>query len=163
MAGGRRRLSIGGDGWIAVAVALAGGFFAWHLLSLQQEGGNFRPTTFPLAFAVALIVLALALFAWSLARPAERGPARDAPPDPDRAGAPARVAATIVATVLYVVALPWLGYLISSAAYLGVLSLLFGNRRPLSVVVAMILVPAALFLFFEKYMIVLLPSARLFG
>jgi hypothetical protein len=32
-----------------------------------------------------------------------------------------------------------------------------------SIVVAMILIPVALFLFFEKYMIVLLPSARLFG
>jgi putative tricarboxylic transport membrane protein len=151
------------DGWIAVAVALAGGFFAWHLLSAPQEGGYFRPTTLPLAFAVTLIVLALALFGWSLARPAGRTPVPGAPPDPERAGAPARVSVTIVATVLYVVALPWLGYLVSSAAYFGALSLLFGNRRPVSIVVAMILIPVALFLFFEKYMIVLLPSARLFG
>jgi len=163
MTGRRRRVAINGDGWIAVAVALAGGFFAWHLASAHQEGGYFRPTTFPLAFAVALVVLALALLGWSLARPAVPAPAQDAPPDPDRAGAGSRVAATIVATVLYVVALPWLGYLVSSAAYFGALSLLFGNRRPVSIVVAMILVPAALFLFFEKYMIVLLPSARLFG
>ena len=65
-------------------------------------------------------------------------------------------------TALYVFALPWTGYLLTSALYFGAASLLFGNRQPVSIVVAMVVVPLALLLFFEKYMVVLLPSARLF-
>jgi hypothetical protein len=74
----------------------------------------------------------------------------------------ARAAGLFGLTVLYIAGLPWLGYLLTSALYFGGASLLFGNRQPASIVIAMIVVPLALMLFFEKYMVVLLPTARLF-
>jgi hypothetical protein len=43
------------------------------------------------------------------------------------------------------------------------MALLFGNRRPLLVLLLTLLVPLALMLFFEKFMIIPLPSASLFG
>lgn len=163
MVGARKRLRLSGDAWIAVVVILAAGFLALHLLSNRQDDAYFRPTTFPLAFAVVLVVFALALLGWSLARPIEEVQAQRALSDPDRAGAAGRVVGTIVTAVLYVIALPWLGYLVASAACFAMISLLFGNRRFLSIAIAAIVLPAALYLFFEKYMIVLLPSSRLFG
>jgi hypothetical protein len=146
------------DAWIALAVAAASAVSLWDLWRTPATGAFVKTTTFPMALAALLLVLALLMLGGAL---------RDRARRPRRAsggyGAIARVALLLVFTVLYIVALPWFGYLLSSAVYFGVASLVFGNRHALTIVIAMITVPLALMLFFEKYMIVLLPSARLFG
>ena len=148
------------DAWIALAVAAASAIALWDLWRTPASGAFVKTTTFPIALSGVMFVLALLLLGAALLRRAA-APAPSA--DPARRAAVARVVTLFVLTVLYIAALPWIGYLLSSALYFGVLSLLFGNRRPVSIVVAMVVVPLALMLFFEKYMIVLLPSARLFG
>jgi hypothetical protein len=72
------------------------------------------------------------------------------------------VLALIVWTALDLALMPWLGYLATTAVYVGGLALLYGSRRPRAVVAVMVLVTTGLLLFFERFMIVLLPAAQLF-
>jgi len=148
------------EAWIALAVATVSAISLWDLLRTPATGAFVTTTTFPIALVGTLLALALLLLIGSLWR-------RTAPPrkvdDPPPPKAAARVATLFGLSVAYVAALPWTGYLLSSALFFGALSLLFLNRRPLTIIGAMIVVPLALVLFFEKYMIVLLPSSRLFG
>lgn len=148
------------DVWIALVVAAASAVSLWDLWRTPAGGAFVKTTTFPFAIAALMLALAVLLFAGAMLRRARR---QAASPEPARRAATLRVCVLFALTVLYIVALPWTGYLLSSALYFGAASLVFGNRRPLSIVVAMVAVPLALLLFFEKYMIVLLPSARLFG
>jgi len=148
------------DAWIALAVAAASGVSLWDLWRTPATGAFVKTTTFPLALAALMLALSLLLLGAAFLRRADRARAA---PDGERGGAVARAAILVALTGLYIAALPWTGYVLSSALYFGALSLLFGNRGPVSIVVAMIAVPLALLLFFEKYMVVLLPSARLFG
>lgn len=140
------------DAWIALAVAAASAVALWELARTPGTGAFVKTTTFPTVVCAVLLALALLHFvgAW-LRRKADAGRFHPAP------------LWLFGLTALYVVALPWTGYFLTSAIYFGAASLLFGNRQPVSIVVAMILVPLALLLFFEKYMVVLLPAARLFG
>lgn len=149
------------DAWIALVVAAASAVSLWDLSRTPATGAFVKTTTFPLALAALMLALALLLLLGAAfqARARRQRARREGVPH----GATARVALLFGLTVLYVVVLPWTGYLLSSALYFGAASLLFGNRRPVSIVVTMIAVPLALMLFFEKYMVVLLPSARLFG
>jgi hypothetical protein len=75
----------------------------------------------------------------------------------------ARVAAMVIWTAAFITALPWLGFLLSSGLFLVGANLLYGNRNPVSIVGLAVIVPALLYLFFEKFMIILLPASRLFG
>ena len=66
-------------------------------------------------------------------------------------------------TGAFITALPWFGYLMSSIVFLIGANLLYGNRKPTGMIVVAVAVPLGLLLFFEKFMIVLLPSSRLIG
>lgn len=148
------------DAWIALAVAAASALSLWELARTPGTGAFVKTTTFPTAVCALLLALALLHFfgAWR-----RRAAVRTATATATVAGgSAARAAALFGLTVLYIVALPWTGYFATSALYFGAASLLFGNRQPVSILAAMIVVPLALLLFFEKYMVVLLPAARLF-
>ncbi len=146
------------DAWIALAVAAASAVSLWELARTPGTGAFVKTTTFPTAVCALLLALAVLhlLGAW------RRRPAARAATATVAGGSAARAAALFGLTVLYIIALPWTGYFATSALYFGAASLLFGNRQPVSILVAMIVVPLALLLFFEKYMVVLLPAARLF-
>ena len=144
------------DAWVALAVAAASAISLWELARTPGTGTFVKTTTFPNAVCTVLLALALVHFAGAWRRRARAAAA------PGAGAAPARAAGLFALTVLYIAGLPWFGYLLASALYFGGASLLFGNRQPVSIVVAMIVVPLALLLFFEKYMVVLLPAARLF-
>lgn len=145
------------DAWAALAVAAASAVALWELARTPGTGAFVKTTTFPTVVCVVLLALALLHFAGGWLRRGQNNFSRTA----------GKVALTpfllFALTALYIFALPWTGYFLTSALYFGVASLLFGNRQPVSIAVAMIVVPLALLLFFEKYMVVLLPSARLFG
>ncbi len=147
---------------LAGGVLLAGSlFFLFHLLGSQAEGvtAHVSATTLPtllvlvLAFLGALMLVG-AWREWRTAAPVE-------PADASRAGW--RVVVLVACTAAYIAMLPLLGYFVCTAGYFGAMALLFGNRRPLVVLPLMLLVPLALMLFFEKFMIIPLPSASLFG
>jgi len=146
------------DAWVALAVAAASAVSLWELARAPGTGAFVKTTTFPTVVCALLLALAVLhlLGAWR-----RRAAARTATATVT-GGSAARAAALFGLTVLYIVALPWTGYFATSALYFGAASLLFGNRRPVSILVAMMVVPLALLLFFEKYMVVLLPAARLF-
>lgn len=156
---------IKGDAWVAIGLLAACAVFLRDLLSTESSGAYVQSTTLPVVLAIALAALSLALLGWSLLQSVRRPP----PPRRLRSGltpatrsAALRVSSLIVLIVLYITALPWFGFLITTAVLIAGASLLYGNRRPLSIIGVMVFLPAGLLLFFEKYMIVLLPSARLF-
>ncbi len=158
------------DIWVA-AVLLGGGlFFLVHLW--RASGGRWGPavaTTVPTIVMIVFVVLAALLLISALLR--HRQEARWARSTPSTAGAatppadgarPWRGVALIATVVVYLASLPWIGYLAGTTLLVGGLALLFGNRRPVSIVLMMVLTPLALYLFFERYMVILLPPGRLF-
>jgi hypothetical protein len=155
-AGKMRRLPA--DAWIALAMLAVCGFLLHNLLTVESSGTFVSTTTMPTALVVCLAVLSFILLGGALLRPAAET-SRTA--DTNGRGI-VRVVALAVWIVLYTAALPWLGYYASTTAFLLGAGVLFGNRRPLLVVAVAALIPLALLLFFEKIMLVLLPTASLF-
>jgi putative tricarboxylic transport membrane protein len=162
-----RRLlrSIPRDGWAGLALIAGGLFFLAHLLRAPAEGVTefVSATTLPTALAAFLAGLGAVLLA-----AAWRTRSRAVPPTSDGSvrtdsGGKIRVLLLVAGTAAYIWLLPVLGYLACTMAYIGGIALLFGNRRPISVALLMLLIPLALMLFFEKFMIIPLPSASLFG
>ncbi|MCZ6509422.1 MAG: tripartite tricarboxylate transporter TctB family protein [Alphaproteobacteria bacterium] len=149
------------DAWVALVLLVACGFFLNDLLATEGTGAYVKTTTLPTALVVVLALLALILLGGSLLRPAAR-PA-DALAGAELRTGLIRVGTMIAWTTAFIFALPWFGYLASSAVFLVGANVLYGNRRPVSVIAIAVIVPVALLLFFEKFMIVLLPSSRLFG
>ena len=149
------------DAWIALVLLVTCGIFLDDLLATEGTGAFVKTTTLPTALVVFLALLSLILLGGSLLRPA--APSSNGLSSAELRAGLWRVAAMIVWIALFVAALPWFGYLASSALFLVGAGLLYGNRRPLSIIATAAILPVALLLFFEKFMIVLLPSARLFG
>jgi len=143
-------------------VLFAGLGFLAYLLAFPADGVSqyVSPTTLPTAMAGSLAALGalMLLSAWRRLRAA--APPEDAPRP---AGGHARVAALLAACGGYVALLPLAGYLVSTALFVGATAWLFGNRRAASIILLMVLVPAVLFMFFEKFMIIPLPGALLLG
>jgi hypothetical protein len=158
---GSRRFN--GDGWVALGLIAANAMFLRDLLASESEGAYVGTTTLPIALSIAMMVMSALLLGWSLRQPPDL-PADAPKADAEVGGLPPliRVAIVTAQTIIYIAALPWFGFLLSSSLYFGALSLMYGNRNPVSILVAMVCVPLILMIFFEKYMIVLLPSARLF-
>lgn len=164
--------------WVA-AVVLAGSlfFFLYLWRSSEQRIGAASPTTMPLVVTGAIVLLSVLLLVRNLGRlrAASLEASRAAPTEREAPEAPApeelaqrrasglRGGALVGWTILYLVTLPWLGYLLTTSVYIGGLSFLFGNRSVVTIALLMILTPIALLLFFERYMVILLPSGSLFS
>lgn len=153
---------------VAAALLAVSLFFLFHLVRATDFDTMvaLSPTSMPL-FVISLVtflslLLLLSAFlrwrAWLAAGP----PAEARPPSRTEDAAVWRGPAFFVWTVLYLIALPWTGYLLATITYTGGLAGLFGNRRPLSIVLLMGLVPLTLILFFERYLRIWLPAGRLF-
>ncbi|MFQ5898768.1 MAG: tripartite tricarboxylate transporter TctB family protein [Candidatus Methylomirabilia bacterium] len=153
---GRRR----GDFWVGatlcgLSVAL---YFAVPYYANTTEGTVLTPASFPLGLS-ALIAGLSAIVAIAGFRQAPSALHGD---EPTGSRSLIVVLATVAVTAVYIAAMPWLGYLLSTALALCLLSLLYGNRRILGIAAMMVLVPPALFFFFERVMLVLLPRGGLF-
>jgi hypothetical protein len=146
----------------AAVVLLAGLGFLAYLLAFPADGvsQHVSPTTLPTAMAGCLAVLGALMLLGALRRPRAAAAPEAAP---RAAGGHARVAALLAACGGYVALLPLAGYLVSTALFVGATAWLFGNRRAASIILLMIVVPAVLFVFFEKFMIIPLPGAQLLG
>jgi hypothetical protein len=158
------------DGWAGLVLLVGSLFFLAHLLATPSEGvtahvsSNTLPTL--LVGVLALLGALMLAAAWregQQAAPAMPQAAAVAPASAQRQGAGRRVVLLVGATAAYIALLPLLGYYLCTALYFLAMALLFGNRRPLLVLLLTLLVPLALMLFFEKFMIIPLPSASLFG
>ncbi|MFV2035882.1 MAG: tripartite tricarboxylate transporter TctB family protein, partial [Halocynthiibacter sp.] len=140
---GSRRLN--GDSWVALGLIAANAMFLRDLLAGEPDGAYVKTTTLPIVLSLAMIVLALLLLGWSMRRPS--GQAAGISKDTEENGGLSplmRVVVVIALTIVYITALPWFGYLLSSSLYFGGLSLMYGNRRPVPILVVMIAVPLAL-------------------
>lgn len=162
-----RRLlrSIPRDGWAGLVLIAGGLFFLAHLLGAPAEGVTafVSATTLPTALAVILTGLGAVLLAGAWRARHRTAPATSDDSARTDCGGKLRVLLLGAGTAAYIGLLPVLGYLACTMVYIGGIALLFGNRRPLSVALLILLVPLALMLFFEKFMIIPLPSASLFG
>ena len=148
------------DAWIGLVLLLASGVFLTDLLGEEASGAFVTTTTLPIALVILLAGLAAVLIL--TARVRLRRPDMGEPAHGQTKGL-ARVAAMVVWIALYVGALPQLGYMAASIAFLIGASLLYGNRSWLVILVVAGLLPFALLLFFERFMIVLLPDGGLWG
>ncbi len=73
------------------------------------------------------------------------------------------VAAVGLTLILYVILIPWLGYLLSTGLILGILSYLYGQRIYWQILVLMVVSPPVIYYFFRYTMLVLLPQGSLFN
>jgi hypothetical protein len=137
----------------------------------SSAGRVVSSASMPTWLAWALLALGLIL-ALNGVRKRTGGPARtvgdpDAEDEADRTAVRGRavlwVVAAIAIAVVYTASLRWLGFPIASALALAALSLLFGARHWITVVVPAIVLPAVIYVFFRYAMLVLLPTGRLFG
>ena len=148
------------DAWIGLALLLASGIFLADLLGEEASGAFVTTTTLPIALVILLAGLAAVLLVTAFLRPR---PVETGEPARGRAKGLVRVGAMVAWIALYIAALPQLGYMAASIAFLIGAALLYGNRRwPVILIVAGLL-PLALLLFFERFMIVLLPDGALWG
>ncbi len=152
------------DAWIALVLLVVCGFLLKDLLATEGSGAIVKTTTLPTGLGCVLGGLALLLLGGSLLRPAAAGvPASNNSSSPRSTRGLLRVVAMVAWIAVYIAALPWTGYLATTAVFLVGANLLFGNRRPATIVAVSVIIPILLLLFFEKFMVVLLPSARLLG
>ncbi len=158
---------IPGDAWVSLVLLAAGIACLVELWGAESSGAYLKTTSLPIGLAGILVALSLVLLSLSVRQRAVQPPeevteevTEDTAPVDHRAAF--RVVTVVVLTAAYIAALPWFGYLLSTGACLGVMALLYGTRAPVTIVGVMVGLPLLLQVFFEKYMIVLLPSARLF-
>ena len=140
--------AIGAAAIAAVAVAtLAGG------LTIQDPGfGVVPPATFPLALGVLMLVSAAWLFADTVRQ------RRDLALEP-LDGRP--LAATVLATALFLVAFIPLGFVISATLFLVAESRILGSRTLLRDAIASLIFVLALYWLFVGFLTVDLPNGPL--
>jgi putative tricarboxylic transport membrane protein len=70
-------------------------------------------------------------------------------------------ATTMVVFLVYLVLLPWIGFVIASIAFFAILMLLYGCRKPVKIVIWSLVLPVGLFVIFTQAFQILLPSGPL--
>lgn len=116
------------------------------------------PATVPLACAMAFALIGVLFIGGSFLsalqkeRPVTKLIEREALP---------KLAFTIITLLAYVFLMEFLGYLLATILFLLTLNLYFGTRGAKQLGVAAILVPAAIFLFFARVMLIPLPEGIL--
>ena len=126
--------------------------FGYLTLRLPDRGlpNTPGPAFFPTVITLALAVLSLALLVRSLSAVAV-----------DQAGLPESIALrgwlVLGAFVVYLLAMPTLGFLTASVPFFAVLTWSYGERRPIVVVLTSVVVPAALLLVFRSGFQIFLP------
>lgn len=166
MAGPHRKRRLDADGWTAIVLLGLCAVFLTNLLGIDATGAYLTSTTMPIAVVIVMAGLALLLLAGSVMRMGETTPSQDTAASDDatsRKGLDWRIPMMVGGLLVYIAALPWLGYLLASGAFLVGASLLYGNRNWWVLLCLAVVLPGVLLLFFEKVMIVLLPAARLWS
>jgi len=150
-AGGRRELGLG------LALSLLAIGYAWLAFRLPVRALKevVGPDFFPKLLAGLLILLALPLLVRGLSRRSDRVETEPI----DRW---ARAGLVIALMLVYVWALPRLGFLLATVIYLGVMIRLAGTRRWRAIVGAALAITALIFLSFATLFAVPLPRGLLF-
>ena len=143
---------LGSETWLAATLFAASAILAAFAPS-QVTGEPSQvvgPATLPVTLALAIAALSFLMLLGSLRKAA-------APLASDRKPIwPVMVFS--VGLALYVILLPVLGFSLSTAIFLVGLCLLFGERRWRAILPIAVLIPLGLLMFFERFMIILLPG-----
>lgn len=113
------------------------------------------PSFFPWVLTVLLLILSCALLIQGFKASSEKVL-------PDKIGSMVRPVTCLVFFALYLVALPWLGFLIASIPFFAGMVMIFGERRKTWWIPFSIGVPLFLFLLFQYLFQIPLPRAGLF-
>lgn len=135
------------------AIILAASLALAAVTPFQVTGGKIwgvGSATLPIALAVSIALLAACRLVEVLRHP----------PRTESDGAamwPVWVMA--LGLIAYVALLPWLGFYLATMFLIAGLARLFGEARLPMILGLALVVPAALLIFFERFMIILLPAA----
>jgi len=141
-----------------IVFGLVYGTLSWWLpeRSLPNTPG---PSFFPLVVTAVLLALSAALLLQGLALPREAAAPAAAARKTDTHAALLALGALLA----YAVLLPTLGFVLATVPFFAVLMVLYGERRPLAVLVGAIVVTAALYGIFRHGFGVFLPRGLLAG
>ena len=116
------------------------------------------PAFFPWVVTISILVLAALLIGRSvLAAPVE-------PSDGGTNGKPLRGALlALAAFMLYLAALPGLGFILATAPFFAVLTILYGERRPVMVVISSLAATIGVYVLFRHGFQIILPQGVLTG
>jgi len=156
--GMRRRNIVAAVGLIVCGLVY--GYLAWGLpvRSLPNTPG---PSFFPLVVTVVVLALSAALLIQALAM--ERDPPAlqlDKSADP---GGRRSAGLLLFVFFAYIVLIPILGFILATIPFFAVLMVLFGERRPLLVVIGALAMTAVLYGLFRHGFDVFLPRGLLAG
>ena len=114
------------------------------------------PAFLPIVLSVAIMAVGAGMVLRSFLRVSEGKPV-DLKTD-----AVLRVVATVLLLVAYTFLFPRIGFVVTSAVFIGIFVYLFGSRDALKILLSMVLVPVAVWLFFEKLFHIPLPHGIIF-
>lgn len=144
-----------------IVCGLVYGYLAWGLpvRSLPNTPG---PSFFPLVVTAILIALAVALLIQALAT--NDGAAAPAPDDAGTSAVNRRLGISALAAFLcYIALLPILGFVLATAPFFAVLMVIYGERRPLLVIVGAVVMTVTLYGLFRHAFGIFLPRGLLAG
>lgn len=73
-----------------------------------------------------------------------------------------RIVTTVLLLIAYTILFPWLGFLVTSAVFVGFFTYFFGARSWQKIVLLVVLTPIGVWLFFEKLFRIPLPHGLLY-
>lgn len=118
------------------------------------------PSFLPAVLGVALMLVGLGLLIQSF-RTKDRLPVQEGSEVPS-SGSFGIVLLAAILLIVYTMLFPYLGFLVTSALFVGIFNYLFGARSILKITLNMVLVPVGVWLFFEKLFHIPLPHGLLY-
>ena len=140
----------------AIVLIGLGIVYGWLTANLPERSmpNTPGPRFFPWIITVSLLALAATMLVRSLRRLASEG-------DAGLGIVPGRGAMALGAFAVYVVALPWVGFLTATVPFFAALMALFGERRGWALAAGALVVPIVVFVLFRHGFHIILPAGRI--
>lgn len=150
-------------GELVFAIGLLGFSLAalWQAFEISGFSGLSTPGVFPMLAAGTMVVSALFILVHTLRLPKPVQAAGSALGRFVRDVVPLRLVAVLGLILLYLAAMPWLGFLVSSGIFLFAAFCLLWRRSPLFSLAVTVLCLAAIFVIFRLVFQVVLPQGTL--
>jgi len=124
--------------------------------TLSAIGDPYSPAFFPIFISALLIVCGSVMIVSTLMGHAPQVSGEG------EIEAPLRVSATAGFIVVYTVLIQWIGMLIASAVCIAGLAYILGFRRNVIILLAAVIVPALIYVLFERMLYVVFPEPKIF-
>ena len=118
------------------------------------------PSFLPAVLGISLMLVGLGLLVQSF-RTKDKFPVQEGVQVPLSGSIPIVLLAAVL-LIVYAMLFPYLGFLITSALFVGIFNYLFGARSILKISLNMVFVPVGVWLFFEKLFHIPLPHGLLY-